>query len=88
MDEECESAIGQLAISSQFGREAARILTLAEYKDPKRKLTARDIDLAGHPELRAALGCQKELGSGRTSGSQDELRKRLRKFHGVDAPSS
>lgn len=26
MDEECESAIGQLAISSQFGREAARIL--------------------------------------------------------------
>ena len=69
-------------------REAARRLTLAQYKDPKRKLTARDIDLADQIELRNALGCQEELGPRRTKGSVDEMKKRLRKFHGVDAPSS
>ena len=69
-------------------RAAARKLTLSEYGDPKRKLTAQDIEEANQIELRHALGCQEELGPGRTKGSHNEMKKRLRKFHGVDAPSS
>jgi hypothetical protein len=69
-------------------REATRKLTLADYGNPETELTAWDIEEANYYELKAALSCQKELGSGRTYGSVSELRKRLREFHGVDAPSS
>ena len=85
--EECVP-VSRMRPVREADREAARKLTMAEYKDPKRKLTARDIDLADGEELQAALGCQPKLGSGRTIGSVDEKKKRLRKFHGVDAPSS
>ena len=64
-------------------RDARRKLTLAEYGDPTRKLSLRDIEEAGNIELQAALSCRglrywQDVKSGKKA--------RLLRFHGFDVP--
>jgi hypothetical protein len=63
-------------------REAWRKLTLAEYWDPTRNLSLRDIEEADYGELQAALSCR----GLRVAGNTHALKARLLRLHGFDVP--
>jgi len=64
-------------------REAWRKLTLAEYGDPTRKLSLRDIEEADRDDLKAALSCR---GLRPWHDLKPALKARLLRLHGFDVP--